>query len=536
MAPAGRAGRRSEDFPRRSATEKVPCPPAPAQCRARRPRSAGMPPIGAPSNTIASGRVRNSPAMLLSSALLPAPLAPITATASPRADVHGDAEQRLEIAVEGIERARRGAAPGLAGIRHRPRSPCRSPPLAGSAMTVCRIAVGDEGAVVAGRAADRCWRASACTTCSIQTIETPLCAHLADQLDQRVTFALGQPAGDFIEQQHRGIGGERAGEFEPLAVEQRQTARRPIGFVGKSAAFENVHAARIGVVLAAAAAERRGDDEIFEHAHAAERQRNLKRPPDAHGAAPRRRHAGNVGAGIEHAAGIRRHGAADDAEQSRLAGAVRADDAERLAFCESEVDGVGDDDGAEPFARFCRGRGSAQRPASFGRVAALWRVLFSVLDRRPDGVRRCRHRHVAHADTRASASRMALVTAAGAAVVPPSPPALMPSGLVGDSTSAIPVSNDGSIVGMRHAVIHQRAGQRLAGIRIEIDLLADRLADALRDRAVGLAMHDQGIDAAADVVDRGVARDRHRAGVGIDLDFADARCRWETPVRASRCR
>ena len=74
---------------------------------------------------------------------------------------------------------------------------------------------------------------------------------------------------------------------------------------------------------------------------------------------------------------------------------------------------------------------------------------------------------------------------------------------------------------MRHAVIHQRAGQRLAGIRIEIDLLADRLADALHDRAMGLAVHDQGIDAAADVVDRGVAGDRHRAGIGIDLHFAN---------------
>src|SRR5207244_7257456 len=43
-----------------------------------------------------------------------------------------------------------------------------------------------------------------------------------------------------------------------------------------------------------------------------------------------------------------------------------------------------------------------------------------------------------------SASTIALVTAASAGVVPPSPPALMPSGLVGDSTSAISVRNEGS--------------------------------------------------------------------------------------------
>ena len=38
---------------------------------------------------------------------------------------------------------------------------------------------------------------------------------------------------------------------------------------------------------------------------------------------------------------------------------------------------------------------------------------------------------------------------------------------------------------------------------------------------MGLAVHDQRIDAAADVVDRGVARELDDAGVGIDLDLAD---------------
>ena len=38
----------------------------------------------------------------------------------------------------------------------------------------------------------------------------------------------------------------------------------------------------------------------------------------------------------------------------------------------------------------------------------------------------------------------ALTIAAGAPVVPPSPPALMPSGLVGDNTSTISVVKEGS--------------------------------------------------------------------------------------------
>ena len=40
---------------------------------------------------------------------------------------------------------------------------------------------------------------------------------------------------------------------------------------------------------------------------------------------------------------------------------------------------------------------------------------------------------------------MALTTTASEPVVPPSPPALMPSGLVGESTSAISVLNDGKM-------------------------------------------------------------------------------------------
>ena len=63
--------------------------------------------------------------------------------------------------------------------------------------------------------------------------------------------------------------------------------------------------------------------------------------------------------------------------------------------------------------------------------------------------------------------------------------------------------------------------QRLAGRRIDVALLPHRLADALRDAAMGLAVDDQRIDAAADVVDRGVAGDLDVAGVGIDLDLAD---------------
>src|SRR5205807_3461477 len=44
----------------------------------------------------------------------------------------------------------------------------------------------------------------------------------------------------------------------------------------------------------------------------------------------------------------------------------------------------------------------------------------------------------------ASASTIAFMTAAGAGVVPPSPPALMPKGLVGESTSTISLRSAGT--------------------------------------------------------------------------------------------
>ncbi len=54
-------------------------------------------------------------------------------------------------------------------------------------------------------------------------------------------------------------------------------------------------------------------------------------------------------------------------------------------------------------------------------------------------------------------------------------------------------------------------------------MLAQRLADALRDAAVDLAVDDERIDRAADVVDRRVFDDLDHAGVGIDLHLADMR-------------
>src|SRR5215475_681783 len=98
------------------------------------------------------------------------------------------------------------------------------------------------------------------------------------------------------------------------------------------------------------AAESGGHDEILEHAHAGEWQRDLERATDAEATALRGGRAGNVAAAIAHAPVIRCYRAADNAKQGGLAGAVRPDNAERLAFAERKVDAVSRHDRAETFA------------------------------------------------------------------------------------------------------------------------------------------------------------------------------------------
>ena len=68
-------------------------------------RCAGVATRSAPSIVIAPriGRIR--PEITRIKVVLPAPLGPITATASPRADLERDAEQRLKAAIAGIDRS-----------------------------------------------------------------------------------------------------------------------------------------------------------------------------------------------------------------------------------------------------------------------------------------------------------------------------------------------------------------------------------------------------------------------------------------------
>ncbi len=57
-----------------------------------------------------------------------------------------------------------------------------------------------------------------------------------------------------------------------------------------------------------------------------------------------------------------------------------------------------------------------------------------------------------------------------------------------------------------------------------------RLADALRDAAMHLALDDHRIDEVAEIIDRGPSLDRRRARRRIDFEFADMHARREGEV------
>ena len=122
-----------------------------------------------------------------------------------------------------------------------------------------------------------------------------------------------------------------------------------------------------------------------------------------------------------------------------------------------------------------------------------------------------------------SASVIAFITAAGAAIAPASPQPFTPSGLCGQGVSVVADLEGRQVVGARHGVVHVGAGQQLAALLVVDRILEQRLADALGDAAMDLALDDHRVDDVAEIVDRDEVHDLDDAGVGIDLDLADMR-------------
>ncbi len=71
----------------------------------------------------------------------------------------------------------------------------------------------------------------------------------------------------------------------------------------------------------------------------------------------------------------------------------------------------------------------------------------------------------------------------------------------------------------RQQVFGERTTDQRSGLVVDC-LLVQGLGDTLRQTAVHLALHDQGVHHVPDIVDAHVLPDAHMAGLGVDLDGA----------------
>src|SRR6516165_8521044 len=171
--------------------------------------------------------------------------------------------------------------------------------------------------------------------------------YVPDGLDQRPAFGFRQAAGDFVEQQQLRSGGERARHLQPLALEQRQRSYRRIGLRDQARAHQNVGTWRRGIALRQSAPVHGTHQQVFKHREALEWLRDLIGASDP-------KFATLMGAGGRYVAIVETDFAAigskapgDQIEQRRLASTVGADDAERLAGRDGDVEIVRGDHRAE---------------------------------------------------------------------------------------------------------------------------------------------------------------------------------------------
>ena len=178
--------------------------------------------------------------------------------------------------------------------------------------------------------------------CSIQTMATPWSRRPRIVATSSSASASVRPAPISSSSSTSRPGGERAGQLEPLAVQEAETLRRA-GWRVRSArtarSRPRVRRSQARRLLRPAPAE--APTSTFSSTVIPTNGRgtwNARPMPRRQRTAGRtRRH---VGAAQRHRAGVLRDGAGQDVEQRRLPGAVRPDDADRLALVDVEVHAV----------------------------------------------------------------------------------------------------------------------------------------------------------------------------------------------------
>ena len=171
----------------------------------------------------------------------------------------------------------------------------------------------------------------------------------ADDLDQLGDLGVGEAACHLVQQQQRGLGGQRPGQFQPLALQQAEPFGGHVRLAGHAGPLQRLDRGRVAGPPPQPAALLGGDEQVLEHGHVPERPRHLVRAADAQPAPRGRVQLGDRAPGEADLARAGGEVAGDEAEQAGLASAVRPHDPDHVAGPDGQRQVLRDDDPAEPF-------------------------------------------------------------------------------------------------------------------------------------------------------------------------------------------
>ena len=162
-------------------------------------------------------------------------------------------------------------------------------------------------------------------------------AHLAHQLDAGLGLDWRQSREHLVQQQQFRLGRECAGDFESALFGRHQIAGEHVGARAKPAELQHLMRLAAGIAHHGGA-DQRADDDVVDHSHGLKTLHDLEGAADPALAAFGRRQRGDV-ITVEDDRALRgRQHARDQVEQRRLAGAVRADEADDFATPDRDRD------------------------------------------------------------------------------------------------------------------------------------------------------------------------------------------------------
>ena len=174
-------------------------------------------------------------------------------------------------------------------------------------------------------------------TCSTISTVTPVSRTLRTSSTPVLASTGVRPGEHLVQQQQFRLGRQRAGDFEPALFGRHQIAGEHVGARGQTAKLQHLMRLAAGVAHHGGA-DQRADDDVVDHGHGLKTLHDLEGTADPALAAFGRRQRGDVFAVEDDRALRRRQHARDQVEQRRLAGAVRADQADDFAAPDRDRD------------------------------------------------------------------------------------------------------------------------------------------------------------------------------------------------------